>query len=338
MSLSNVGEMIEFDHPVGFNFPKIGTFDGRGGNLRWWTPGVDYTPAKQESIYTLYDCFVDYTRGHCIPTGGDSKRAWIAFRAWIDALGPDRDCTKLVWEDGQTVQEHEFKRGVSSATVRKHVLMGIAALNHARKRGRLKEIPSFQMPEPAQNRIRWLTRDEHRKLMLLPKPWERQLFWLIAFGTGARTEAILQLTRDRVDLVNGTIDFRIPGKNHKNKRRAVVPITATLLPRLVAAFDRADPACPLVVSRKGKRYSKGSNYHECKKDLARIGIVERGIARHVARHTVATWMLRGDKERGIPPATIHQAALFLGDTVAMVEKNYAHVLPTDLQDVSRLLH
>jgi integrase len=97
-------------------------------------------------------------------------------------------------------------------------------------------------------------------------------------------------------------------------------------------------SCPFVVNRKGKRYSQGSLYHECKKDLAKIGIKERGVARHVARHTVATWMLRGDKERGIPPAPIHRVALMLGDTITMIERTYAHVLPTDLQDDTRVLH
>jgi integrase len=174
--------------------------------------------------------------------------------------------------------------------------------------------------------------------MLVPKPWARQMFWLLAFATGARTGAILDLTRDRVDLARGTIDFRVPGVVYRNKRRAVVPIAASLMPRLVAALERADPACPFVVSKKGKKYSQGSLYHECKRDLAAIGIVERGVARHVARHTVATWMLRGDKERGIPPAPIHLVAQMLGDKVEMIERVYSHVLPTDLQDVTRVLH
>jgi integrase len=51
----------------------------------------------------------------------------------------------------------------------------------------------------------------------------RQLFWLLAFGTGARTEAMLDLEWDRVDLVRRTIDYRVPGVVYKNKRRAVRP-------------------------------------------------------------------------------------------------------------------
>lgn len=148
----------------------------------------------------------------------------------------------------------------------------------------------------------------------------------------------VDLTWDRVDFVRRTIDYRVPGVVYKNKRRAVVPINASLYARLESAYARRDESCPFVVNRKGKRYSQGSLYHECKKDLAAIGIVERGVARHVARHTVATWMLRGDKERGIPPAPIHQVAQMLGDKVAMIERTYAHVLPTDLMDSARVLH
>jgi integrase len=319
----------------------VGVFDGRGGKLRWLVPGRDYKLPRPEGPLTLAVCFEDYLVEHCVPSGGDPERAWIAFRAWINALGCNREVATLTRADGRKVVEHELARGVSNATARKHLTMGLAALNHARKEERLgkdKVLPAFQMPPAAQSRIRWLTREEHRRLMLVPKPWARQMFWLLAFATGARTTAILELTRDRVDLVRGVIDFRVPGKVYRNKRRAVVPIAASLRPRLVAAFERADPACPFVVNRKGKPYSKGSLYHECKADLAKIGIVERGVARHVARHTVATWMLRGDKERGIPPAPIQMVAQFLGDKVEMIERVYAHVLPTDLQDATRVLH
>jgi integrase len=224
-------------------------------------PGVDYAPPRIDGKYTLLDCFVDYTREHCVPTGGDAKRAWIAFRAWIDSLGLNRECITLTRADGRTVVERELARGVSSATARKHLTMGLAAFNHARKEERLgkdKVLPAFQMPAAAQPRLRWLTREEHRKLMLLPKPGPRQLFWLLAFGTGARTGAILDLEWSRVDLVRRTIDYRREGVVYKNKRRAVVFINDSLLPRLETAYARRDPSCPFVVNRKGKRYSQGS--------------------------------------------------------------------------------
>jgi integrase len=316
---------------------KIGVFPQGSGRLRWLVGGVEYKRPRQET-YTLLACFEDYITEHCLPTGGDPQRAWIAFYAWIAALGHDRECATLTRADGRKVVECELARGVSSATARKHLTMGNAALNHAKREERIAKVPKFQSPAAAQPRLRWLTKEEHRRLMLLPKPRARQLFWLLAFGTGARTGAILDLEWSRVDLTRRTIDYRVPGVTYKNKRRAVVFIHDSLLPRLVSAHARRDESCPFVVTRKGKRYSQGSLYHECKADLAAIGIKERGVARHVARHTVATWMLRGDPERGIRPAPIHRVAMMLGDTITMIEKNYAHVLPTDLQDDTRVLH
>jgi integrase len=66
------------------------------------------------------------------------------------------------------------------------------------------------------------------------------LFWLLAFGTGARTAAMLDLTWDRVDLIRRTIDYRVPGVVYKNKRRAVVPSTMRYS-RLENAYARRDP-------------------------------------------------------------------------------------------------
>jgi integrase len=300
------------------------------GRLRWLVPGRDYRLPRSDGPLTLLTCFEDYVREHCIVTGGDPERAWIAFRAWINALGCDRDCATLTRADGRTVVEHELARGVSSATARKHLTMGLAALNHAKKEERITKVPKFQSPPAAQPRLRWLTRQEHRKLMLLPKPGARQLFWLLAFATGARTGAMLDLEWTRVDLVRRTIDYRVPGAVYKNKRRACVPINDALLPRLESAYGRRDTSCPFVVSRKGKRYSQGSLYHECKRDLANIGINERGVARHVARHTVASWILQDG-------GSILDVAKILGDTVSMVETVYGHMEPKHLMGAANLL-
>jgi hypothetical protein len=142
--ISNVKEIAEQLPPL-YN---IGVFDGRGGRLRWLTPGVEYTPARPDGPLTLYQCFVDYTKEHCVPEGGDPERAWIAFRVWIAALGHDRDVTTLTRADGRRLVEHELARGVSSATARKHLTMGQAALHHAQREERITKVPKFQSPAP----------------------------------------------------------------------------------------------------------------------------------------------------------------------------------------------
>jgi hypothetical protein len=103
---------------------------------------------------TLLACFEDYITEHCIPTGGDPERAWIAFYAWINALGHDRECASLTRADGRTVVEHELARGVSSATARKHLTMGLAALNHARKEERIDKVLPPSRCRPRRSRAR----------------------------------------------------------------------------------------------------------------------------------------------------------------------------------------
>jgi integrase len=55
-----------------------------------------------------------------------------------------------------------------------------------------------------------------------------------------------------------------------------------------------------------------------------------GRLRHVARHTVASWLLQGWPEEGIPAMPIFDVAKYLGDTVKMVESTYGHLLPKHL--------
>jgi hypothetical protein len=77
-----------------------------------------------------------------------------------------------------------------------------------------------------------------KRLFAQPMSWRLRMFWLIAFETGVRSAAIEDLTWERVDLVNRVIDFRISGRDHKNKRRPIAPINDRLYPRLVAAKER----------------------------------------------------------------------------------------------------
>lgn len=303
----------------------VASFDRRG--LHWKVPGRDYRIQRAPTL-TLFQCFSDYVEEHCLPTGGDPDRFWLAGRAWLDAIG-NRDCATLTRADGRTIVQRELARGVKPATARKHLTMGLAALNHAKKEERLSVVPKFQMPAASSPRLRWLTREEYRRLLQVPKPWARQIFWLLAFNTGARTKAMLDLEWDRVDLANRTIDYRLPGKNHKNKRRAVVPINDALLPRLQSAYARRTSQY-VVEGKDGGEYSAGVLYHQCKRDLAAIGIRERGVARHVARHTVASWILQAGGD-------CYDVAKLLGDTVGMVEKVYGHVEPKHLMGAANLL-
>jgi hypothetical protein len=142
--------------------------------------------------------------------------------------------------------EHELARGVSSATARKHLTMGQAALESRAKEERIGKVP--KLPDAGSLTAARAAGSPARStasLMLVPKPWARQMFWLLAFATGARTGAILDLTRDRVDLAAARSTFECRASCTATSAAPSSRSRHRSSPRLVAAFERADPACPL---------------------------------------------------------------------------------------------
>lgn len=147
-----------------------------------------------------------------------------------------------------TVDRYEDKRRrgaigrpSASSTVRRELAALQACLNWCLKRTVLKEceLPSFDLPPDSEPRDRWLRPDEVQKLKVAATLISRRIdksgrmgrgerFLWLALETGARCEAICQLTWDRVDWQTRTIDFNVPGRKRTKKRRAVVPISKAL--------------------------------------------------------------------------------------------------------------
>jgi integrase len=158
----------------------------------------------------------------------------------------------------------------------------------------------------------WITRTEADRLARAAGSFHIELFILIAKNTAARSEAILDLTWDRVK--HGRIDFNVPGKPRTRKRRPEVPIT----PELSAALHEAKKGAqtPYVVEYAGKPVR--SIKKAFRRAAIRAGLPD--VSPHVLRHSVATW-LAGD---GVP---LSQIAGMLGNSEKMVEKVYAKFTP-----------
>ena len=86
-----------------------------------------------------------------------------------------------------------------------------------------------------------------------------KLFALLALHTLSRKQAILDLTWDRVDLVNKRIDFNLPDMPENKKRRVVVPIISKTL---MSALKEAQE---LAVTDHVIEYAE-SNVYEIRKD------------------------------------------------------------------------
>jgi hypothetical protein len=143
----------------------------------------------------------------------------------------------------QTCKHYVTTRGRSNGTTRRELGVLRAAIKHAHREGRLTRPVAVHLPDSAEPRDRWLTRQEAAALLraALRDPRTRlylPLFILIGLYCGRRKEAIQALRWAQVDLEAGRIDFRLPGVAQTNKRRGLIPIPPKLLPHLRRARQR----------------------------------------------------------------------------------------------------
>ena len=223
-------------------------------------------------------------------------------------------------------------RPVMDGTIRRELEHLRAALIYAGrnpKRTGVKraEIPAIVMPEKPEPRSLVLTQAQLDRLMAAAMGPENEpltrayRFIAIARYTAARRESILSLTWDRVDLKKRLIDFREPGRRQTAKRRVAIPIDPHLLPILIRAKrerDAQDPKPDFVLDTPGAvKRTFATAVRNAKLP---------GTTPHTLRHSWAT----DASERGVPVARI---ALFMGDSVDTVERNYIHRSVGYLTDV-----
>lgn len=221
---------------------------------------------------------------------------------------------------------------VSSGTVRREVGALSAALNWAADRRRklipADAVPAFDLPAEGAPRTGYLSAAEAERMFGLARDRalsalcfrERRVgyFLCLALETAAREAAIRGLTRDRVDLNVGVIDFRDPTLAVSRKRRVPVPISARLRPVIEDMLARpGDPGGRFVLGHSG------AIRKSFKRFCAAHGFP--GVTIHDLRRTWAS--LRA--QWGVDMA---QIAGVLGDTVETTEKHYAHLSPGYLRE------
>jgi integrase len=147
------------------------------------------------------------------------------------------------------------------------------------------------------------------------------LFVALGLETAARRGAIYDLTWDRVDLVRGSIDYRVPGRRVTKKRRVLVPISDRLLPVLEAARRRAP--CDASGEAAGRVLGEAACLRRAFRVFAQ-GLGMAWVTPHVLRHTWASLAAMNG-------VSLWDIAQVMGDTIATVERNYLHLTPGHLR-------
>lgn len=205
-------------------------------------------------------------------------------------------------------------RGVKRGTLRTELSHLQAALNHCVRDGYLTVAPVIDLPPPSPVKDRILSKDECDAL-LEAATGDLYTFVLIGLETGARMQAILDLTWDRVDFERGLIDFLPAGEEQTSKRRPTVPMSERLLRHLQQLEQQAG----------GLVVSSGTIPYQFKRLCKHLKL--RDVTPHTLRHTLISHALMAGKD-------IYLVAKFVGDNVQTIEQRYARYMPGYLQGMT----
>lgn len=298
-----------------------------GERRRRITTGTDHRPDAESiarSIWTkihaaqserVADLWPAYVRDR----KADGARA-DRFKAHWTALAPtfgNRIGSTITREDCRAYHKVRKAMGYSPSTIKTDLELLRACLRWHYG----KDAPSLWMPPASKPRDTWLTKEQARALVEAATTPHIKLFLILGLSTGARAGAILDLTWDRVDFDQRTVDYRPTGRIQTNKRRTVVPMNERAREALSEAYKAR--LTDHVIEYAGRPVAS------VKKAIERLS-KRTGIAfsPHVLRHTCAVWMAQDN----VPMQMISQ---YLGHTsLRMTEQVYARYSPSFMRDAS----
>lgn len=247
---------------------------------------------------------------------------WKALAPYFAGLSP-ADVTKRLCMDYTAARR---KQGRQDATILTELRRIRTALMWAEKAKLVEKAPAVWMPPEPRARERWLTREEVQNLIECAGTPHIRLYLILAIATAGRTEALLDLTWDRVDFERGTIQLDDPERDRTSKGRATVPMNDMV--RAALQTDKAGALTPYVIEWAQDRV------RSVKKGFA-AAVARAGIEHctpHDLRRTAASWMVMA----GVP---MEDVARYLGhrDT-RMTWRVYGRFSPTHLRSASEAVN
>jgi integrase len=304
-----------------------------GGRRRYRLGTTD----KAEATRSAPARYAQLTR----PTGTTVKDIWDGYVA--DMAGRAVVATmRHTWKALETRFGGRDARGISVADCRAHTdarrASGIGdgtihtELGHLRmvllwaQRHRLLEsAPPIERPAKPEPKDAYLTRDEVRAMLDAANAPHVRLAIMLMIGTGARNEAAMQLTWDRVDFARRMIQLRNPFDKSRRKGRATVPMNDTLYNALQQAKEAAET--PFVIEWAGQPVKS------IKRGLKAAGkaMGRPDVSPHMLRHSAAVWLAEDGH-------SMNEISQFLGHSnTSITFKTYARYSPTHLRKLAQSL-
>ncbi|MEJ7933685.1 site-specific integrase [Sphingobium sp. AN558] len=249
------------------------------------------------------------------------KRATVAWKA----AAPFWDALPIARVDETTPQDYGKRRShCKPITIRNELAVIRAALNWAERKKLIGKAPFIKMPSFPSSSVGHLSKAEFRRLLDASQALHVRLFLQLAVGTGARTNALLDLTWDRVDFDRNIIILNPHERVQTSKYRATVPMNAQLRAALIEAKDGA--LSDFVIEHGRARV--GSIRNGFRAAAKRAGLK---ATPHMLRHSAAVWMAEAN-------TPFSQIAQFLGHTDSRItERVYSRFSPSFLAGAAEAL-
>lgn len=280
---------------------------------------AELTRPEGNDVETLWEAYCQDKLGRAVV--GTMRHTWKSLRDRFGRLPGDSigiaDCRAHVAERRSS--------GIKDGTIHTELGHLRMVLLWGEKQGLITKASYIERPAKPNPKDAYLTREEVRALIDGAKVPHIRLFVQLAITTGARSNALLGLTWDRVDFAKEMIDLRDPFLKQPHKGRAVVPMNRTIQAALLQA--KAAAITPWVIEWAGQRV------HSVRRGIKAAAEASglKDVSPHVLRHSAARHMI----EAGIP---ISEVAQYLGHTSEKLTfSTYARFSPGYLRKAASAL-
>ncbi len=224
------------------------------------------------------------------------------------------------------------KEGRAQSTIRRELIDLRSAINHAVNMNRVLPVKFPKLPKDSPPKERWI--DEREFALLLRAAGEDyrakftlRLFLIIAFYTGARKSAIMELEWNQIDFKRNTIDFNKNYVQSSNKKRAFIPMPPQVRWFLLLRFNRYGDRSAYVFHQKHKPDLRVKSIDKSFRAAAKRAKLN-DVTPHTLRHSRISLLL----QRGEVPINVSN---YVKVSQPTIDKVYGHHSNTDLQEMAR---
>ncbi|HDZ4927642.1 TPA: site-specific integrase [Legionella pneumophila] len=255
----------------------------------------------------------------------DHKRSLITDKyhlAWLDPYLRNKSLAEISDDLIEMIAQEKERTGVKPSSVNRVLELIRAILNRAHKEWKwLNSVPNVRMRRFENKRIRWLTKQEAKRLLEELPPHLKDMAWF-TLATGLRQSNVTQLQWSEVNLGKG--HALIHPDQSKTKRAIPVPLNSTAIEILERQKGKHRN---FVFTYNGNPVSRCNN-HAWLKALKRARI--KDFRWHDLRHTWASWHVQNG-------TSLHELQQLGGWSEYDTVLRYAHLSSDHLQQAAERL-